>query len=461
MMKRILIFVGLTLTVTAAAQTAFPLKISENKRYLVDATGKPFFYQADTAWMLLLKLDPAQAEEYLTNRKAKGFNAIQLMMTGFLGMKNLAGQLPFEGENDFARPNEAFFAHADGVIRTASDMGLLLAIAPAWSGCCGEGWAGTEKDGSPKPLNKNGPAKCRALGRYLGQRYGKFDNIAWILGGDIDPDNAREEIRQIGLGLKETAPRHLITYHASSSHSSTDIWPANESWLDMSMVYTYFRGFNKAWNKNQPDVYEVSHAEYAKSPVRPFFLGESTYEGEHEAWGSALQARKQAYWCVLGGGFGHAYGSPNWNLPKNWRQVMEQPGAVSMKHVRGLFESYAWWTLVPDVRNTVVVEGRGPWATNDAVTAARTADGALAIVYLPSPRTITVDLKRFVASVTARWFDPTSGGYAAIEGSPLANEGTRKFVPPQKNATGDGDWVLLLETEGVKKTTVAPPGSKP
>jgi hypothetical protein len=37
---------------------------------------------------------------------------------------------------------------------------------------------------------------------------------------------------------------------------------------------------------------EVSHAEFAKVPVRPFFLGESTYEGEHSAWGSALQARK-------------------------------------------------------------------------------------------------------------------------------------------------------------------------
>jgi hypothetical protein len=362
-------------------------------------------------------------------------------------MKNLAGQLPFEGEHDLARPNEAFFAHADGVIRTASEMGLLLAIAPMWSGCCGEGWAGTAKDGSLKPLNKNGAIKSRSLGRYLGQRYGKFDNIVWILGGDIDPDNAREEIRQLGLGLKEAAPRHLITYHASSSHSSTDIWPDDESWLDISMVYTYFRGFNKAWNKNQPDVYEVSHAEYAKLPVRPFFLGESTYEGEHGAWGSALQARKQAYWCVLGGGFGHAYGSPNWNFPKNWRQVMEQPGAVSMKHVRDLFESLAWWILVPDVRNVVVVEGRGEWASNNCVTAARTSDGSLAIVYLPQSRPIVVDLSRLTGLIRARWFDPTSGQFKPIEGSPFTNEGLRKFSPPEKNAAGDGDWALLLEAQ--------------
>ena len=275
----------------------FPLKVSANRRHLVDQRGTPFLYQADTPWMIFLKLTEAEAKEYIARRKEQGFTALQVMLTGFLGMTNRAGELPFAGtppEQDFAKPNEKFFAHVDRVVAEARRQGMLLAIAPAWSGCCGEGWAGKEKDGSPKPLNKNGAEKSRELGRWLGQRYGKFDNVMWILGGDIDPDNARAEIRALGLGLKDTAPQQLITYHASSSHSSTDIWPADERWLDVSMVYTYFRGFNKAWNKNQPDVYEVSHAEFAKIPVRPFFLGESTYEGEHGAWGSALQARKQA-----------------------------------------------------------------------------------------------------------------------------------------------------------------------
>ena len=42
---------------------------------------------------------------------------------------------------------------------------------------------------------------------------------------------------------------------------------------------------------------------------------------------------------MLGGGFGHAYGSPNWNFPKNWREVLELPGANSLKHLRALLES--------------------------------------------------------------------------------------------------------------------------
>ena len=72
---------------------------------------------------------------------------------------------------------------------------MLLGIAPTWSGCCGEGWAGRADDGTLKPLNKNSAEKSRELGRWLGKRHRKFDNVIWILGGDNDPDNARAEIR--------------------------------------------------------------------------------------------------------------------------------------------------------------------------------------------------------------------------------------------------------------------------
>ncbi len=296
---------GFTVLLSHSATPDFPLNVSENRRHLVDQGGVPFFYNADTPWMLFTKLNEPEAKEYIALRKQQGFTALQVMLTGFLGMTNLAGELPFTGtspEQDFAQPNEKFFAHVDRVVAEAQRQGFLLVIAPAWSGCCGEGWAGKEKNRALKPLNANGAEKSRELGRWLGKRYGKFDNILWPLDGDNDPNNARAEIRALGLGLKDTAPQQLITFHAASTHSSTDVWPADERCLDVSMVYSYFRGFNKAWKKGQPDIYEVSHAEFAKIPVRPFFLGESTYEGEHDAWGSGVQARKQAYWAVLGDG---------------------------------------------------------------------------------------------------------------------------------------------------------------
>lgn len=435
---------------------SLPLRISENQRFLTDQKGQPFFYQADTAWMLFLKLTEAEATEYISRRKAQGFSAIQVILTGFLGHKNREGHLPFGGApplQDFARPNENYFAHVDRIIAEAERQGMVLAIAPAWVGCCGEGWAGKEKDGTLKPLNRNGAEKTMAFGTWLGNRYRASKNVLWIIGGDMDPHPARDEMRALALGLKAAAPQQLITYHASSSHSSTDIWPADESWLDLSMIYTYFRGFNKAWNKDQPDVYEVSHAEFAKKPVRPFFLGESTYEGEHGDWGSALQARKQAWWCLLGGGCGHAYGSPNWHLPADWRQVLDLPGAASLKHCRALFESRPWWTLEPDIKNEVVVAGHGPLGKNDAAVCARTADQSCAIAYLPSRRTLTLDLARISGPAKqAWWFNPRSG--KAASAGRFLDAKRQDFTPPE----ADGDWVLVVD-DAAKNYPV--PGKKP
>lgn len=150
-MKNLRTVTGFLATV-ACLQTApnFPLKISENRRHLVDQRGTPFLYNADTPWMLFTKLTEADAKEYIARRKEQGFSALQSMLTGFLGMTNLAGELPFAGtppEQDFVQPNDKFFAHVDRVVAEAQRQGILLAIAPAWSGCCGEGWAGKEKDG--------------------------------------------------------------------------------------------------------------------------------------------------------------------------------------------------------------------------------------------------------------------------------------------------------------------------
>jgi hypothetical protein len=54
----------------------FPLKVSANRRYLVDQNEKPFLLHGDTAWSLISALNEAEVERYLENRAAKGFNAL-------------------------------------------------------------------------------------------------------------------------------------------------------------------------------------------------------------------------------------------------------------------------------------------------------------------------------------------------------------------------------------------------
>jgi hypothetical protein len=105
-----------------------------------------------------------------------------------------------------------------------------------------------------------------------------------------------------------------------------------------------------------------------------------------------------------------------------------------------------WWKLEPDPGGDLVTEGRGEADADDYVSAARAADGSMVIAYLPSSRPISVNMARLSAPAKATWHDPTDGGTRAIGGSPLANRGIQRFVPPGPNASAGNDWVLVLET---------------
>jgi len=182
--------------------------------------------------------------------------------------------------------------------------------------------------------------------------------------------------------------------------------------------------------------------------VKPVVLGESHYDGE---WGPKpydAVTRKQAYWTMLSGGAGHAYGAKGvwgWGDPRwgpNFAAALNAASAAQMKHVSDLFSMRAWYRLVPDLDGTVMTRGAGDGV--DYATTARASDGSLVIAYIPTQRTVSIDMAQLAGPVMARWFDPTNGKYAAI--AALANSGSRDFTTPGNNAIGHGDWVLVLET---------------
>jgi collagenase-like protein with putative collagen-binding domain len=71
------------------------------------------------------------------------------------------------------------------------------------------------------------------------------------------------------------------------------------------------------------------------------------------------------------------------------------------------------------------------------VTAARTPDGRLAVIYLPTQRTISVDRSAMAAGTRAAWIDPTSGRRRPV---PMS----ASFTAPGRNAAGGDDWLLVL-----------------
>ena len=339
-----------------------------------------------------------------------------------------------------------FYGHS-GVL--AEKKGLLVGVALAWKGCCGGDWTDI--------ILQNGPEKCREYGRFLGKYFSGCKNLFWIQGGDADPQGHTDHYREMALGIKESMPDVLQTYHASSGHSSSDVVNyLDNSWLNFTWTYTYFHNKHNVWIYlagwgELPEVYEVNHIEYRKYPVKPFVLGESQYEGEDTAsckpFSPAEIVRRQAYWSILSGGCGHAYGSWCWMVNKDWQKVEKDAGAGQMLHVRNFFESIPWYNLVPDIDRRLIAEGVGTYGKTDFATAAYLPDYTLIAIYLPpsgkEKRNLVINVSEIKGEVQAKWFNPVSGKYQPsvfnISGKKL------KTITPGDHGDGTNDWILLIE----------------
>jgi Protein of unknown function (DUF4038)/Putative collagen-binding domain of a collagenase len=434
----ILAFVGfLEAAGVISAAPAYPVKKGPTGRYLVDQNGVPFLIAGESPQSMIGNLSEEDAELFFANRRTHGFNTvyIDLLCNQGTGCRpdgsTFDGILPFTVPNDFSTPNEAYFARADRILRLAAQYGFLVMLNPAET----IGWLGV--------MQSNGVDKCRAYGQFLGRRYANFDNIVWLHGNDYNferlPTAEMDAVTTaVALGIKDFDNRHLQTVHlyfpVSSSLEDANWAPL----IQLNAAYTY----------------ELTYMEVLKDYNRPDFLPtfmvEASYEFEQNRPtffpGIPQVLRRQEYWSNLSGATGQLYGNKyTWSFIDGWKNQLNTPGAVQMAYVTALFEPRAWYYLVPDQEHTVVTSGYGTFGSADYVTAARTPDGKLVMAYVPSARTLTVDMSKLSGLVTARWYDPTTGTFTDIPGSPFANAGPHNFTTPGANADGDGDWVLLLE----------------
>jgi hypothetical protein len=418
----------LVITSTLAAAPAYPVKVGPTGRYLVDQNGAPFLIVGDSPQAMVGRLSEADAELFFADRQARGFNTvwINLLCASYIGCNpdgsTFDGILPFNVPGDLTTPNEAYFARVDAILRMAASYGLLVILNPAETG----DWLAV--------LYANGEDNCRAYGQFLGQRYAGFDNILWMHGNDYqewgpDPDRFTTAV---ALGIKDFDSRHLHTVELNFFASSSTDDPAWHPIIDLNAAYSS---------------YEPVHAEILKDYNRgdfPVFLVESGYEFEVS---DPRTVRAQAYEALLSGATGHLYGNHyTWQFLDGWQDTLESSGTMQIGYFAALVQSRPWYDLVPDQDHALVTDGLGDFGASDYVTAARTSDGRLAIAYVPTTRTITVDMGRLGGPATARWYDPTSGTFITVSDS-LANSGLVPFTTPGTNAGGAEDWVLVLETE--------------
>jgi hypothetical protein len=412
--------------------SVFPLHVVEGQRYLVDAAGRPFLIIGDSAWSLLTQITTEDAELYLDDRQAKGFNTVLLNLLEHRfaddAPRNVYGDGPFKQDGDFSTPNDRYFDHAERVLRAATLRGFLVLLAPAYTGAQGG------DDGWYRNMEACGPDKLRGFGRHVGKRFEDFKNIIWVHVGDYNPPNKKLS-QAVAEGIREILPESLHTAHNGPGTHGLGYWSASEIPIAIDTLYTY-----------APVAAEA--LVLAENRKTPYFLIESLYE--NEGVGTPLRTRIQAWQAVLSGAAGQVFGNnPVWyfnasvvkSQPMQWKAALNSPGSLGMSQLRSLLLSLPWFTLEPDSDGELLVAGA--LREHFQAVAARSRDGKFGIVYLPSPRAITINMNRLAGEyVVARWFDPADGMFLNSNPERMPSSGRRQFNVP--DCSRDGDWLLLL-----------------
>ncbi len=175
----------------------------------------------------------------------------------------------------------------------------------------------------------------------------------------------------------------------------------------------------------------------------------------------AYEIRKQAYWSVFAGAFGHTYGNNNiWQMNRNdqanriwadvtWDKALEHPGSMQMGLMRKLMESRPFLTRIPDQE---IVVGENPSFASDHVQVTRDGtpgnnDATYIMCYLPYLRRVTIHTGVIKGEkLNIWWFDPRTGN-AFLQGT-VDNTGEvniSNWESVIKEGQGGPDWVVVLD----------------
>jgi hypothetical protein len=441
----------------AAQSTLAPFEVSANHRFFQNRDQTPFFWLGDTAWLLFKRLNREEAERYLEDRRAKGFNIVQVMVLHTAGDINAYGSAALL-EQDPGRPNVTagndlakegeydFWDHVDWIVDKAAEKGIHVGMVAAWGSVARGGH-----------LNEG---NVEAYTRFLAQRYGNRPNIVWLTGGDTQGDRETEVWRKMGSTFRQLDANHLVTFHPfGRTQSST--WFHAEEWLDFNMFQSGHRryGQDDTAGAKEEDNWRYVLEDYAKVPAKPTLDGEPSYEGipqglhdPKEPYWNDADARRYAYWSVFAGAAGHTYGhsavmqmhKPEfgdgaYGVRKFWHDAINDPGAGQMQYLKKLMLSRPYFERVP--AQEVIAGENGE--RYERVIATRGERYVLAYTYTGRP--IRAYMGAIAGSrVRAWWYNPRDGSAAEI--GVFENGGARRFDPPGEQAAGN-DWVLVLDDE--------------
>ncbi len=339
-----------------------PVRIAADKRHFTYADGTPFFWLGDTWWMgLCHRLHwPDEFQQLTADRKAKGFNVVQIVAGLYPDMPPFdprgANEAGFPWEADYARIRPEYFDVADRRLQYLVNQGITPCLVGAW------GYF----------LPWMGAAKMEAHWRYLIARYGAYP-IIWCAAGEANlpwylapgfPYDDRQQAHgwtEIVRYIRATDPfRRPLTIHPTAINRYTARHAIDDpTLLDFDMLQTP-HGQQEA----VPVVVQAVRDSLAAQPIMPVIDGEASYERLSDRlpteWTRAM------FWlCLMNGAKGHTYGANGiWQMNRKgqphgasphggnygviaWDEAMHLPGSEQMGYGKRFFASLPWTELQP------------------------------------------------------------------------------------------------------------------
>ena len=334
------------------------LRVAPDHRHFEHADGTPFLWLGDTWWMGLCgRLHwPDEFKELTADRKAKGFNVVQIVAGLYPDMPAFDGRganekgFPWDPQYRAIRPE--YFDAADDRFEYLADAGMVACIVGAWGYHLP--WLGIEK--------------MKQHWRYLIARYGALP-VVWCVAGEgtmpyylskNKAEDAKFQKRgwtEIAAYIRATDPYHrLVTIHpGDASRNVVD----DIRVLDFDMLQT-----GHSDRGSIPGTIRLVRASRSAQPPMPTVNGEVCYEGILDTCYEGVQ-RFMVWSCLLSGTAGHTYGangiwqvnregqpygaSPhggNWGV-RPWNQAMKLPGSFQTGLAKGLLEQYPWPRFEP------------------------------------------------------------------------------------------------------------------
>jgi hypothetical protein len=407
------------------------LRVSDDKRYLVQADGTPFLWMGDTAWVGPMKSTEADWGTYLADRVGKHFTVIQIgPAPWWAGTNDAAGNTPFIGEG-IRHLNPAFWQAYERKVQRANERGLFVLMV------------GLMEPTTRYPASADA---CLFARQIVARLYGNF--VAFSPSFD---SGYRELGNDVGATIRQATRVHLITQHPGTTTGK----PVNtiaeayfdQSYLDFAGDQSGHNGGNLELCARQAIAWNL-HLD-RREPHKPVINLEAMYDTEGKTAFNAYGARSLGWLSWLSGAMGYTYGTDlyQWETEPAkadyWRKAMALPSSKQMSCLHDFLATIAWWQLEPATEWIV----NRPAEYRRRAALARTANATVAVAYLPDKAGVEIALSGFPRPVRARWFDPTSGKFLEGESGGIPNQGDHKFLPPGTNSAGDEDWVLVLTAE--------------